>query len=106
MTTDVVDTAAGLEPGDTVTVDGWSGIAFRVVGPDKQFEVYRYLDEYGNFEDDEDGDGEWVEVPDRLVVVMVGDDRHHIVDVEDVHAHNEPVCSCGQLGCQAEAGIW
>lgn len=34
------------------------------------------------------------------VVVMVGDDREHRVDAEDLEpVEAEQVCSCGQIGC-------
>ena len=60
--------------GKIVRVKGFNGIACRVAA--------------------DDGDG-------RCVVVMVGDDRKHVVDADDcVEIAREAYCGeCGQMGC-------
>lgn len=73
---------------DAYTVAGWRGIAFRVLG----------------WETAPDADTEWsgYEVrTGRLLVVMIGDDRRHAVDPEDVTpiARAEYCGECGQIGC-------
>ena len=63
-----------IRGGMTVSVKGWRGIAFDVVQRRK----------------------------DKVTVVMVGDDRHHIVPVADVAPlSRKAFCSdCGQVGCR------
>jgi len=63
----------GYAVGDTVRVDGYSGIAFRISGA-------------------RDG---------RIIAHMVGDDRAHTLDVDDVHKldDSEYCAECGQIGC-------
>jgi hypothetical protein len=41
---------------------------------------------------------------DRAIVVMVGDDREHIVYIDEITPldDDEHVCSCGQRGCPHE----
>lgn len=76
--------------GDRVTVDGYEGIAFWVVGhPHMEYEPWDFKNQ------DPDTDFE------QLVVVMIGDDRRHTVGIDDVALipEDEHVCSCGQLGC-------
>ena len=62
-----------IQPGMTVKVRGWRGIAFDV----------RSVDGY------------------MVQAVMVGDDRVHKVDVKDCEEINDDeFCSeCGQMGC-------
>lgn len=62
-------------------VDGWRGIAFTVYG----FPV--------DPTDDFDGTS--------VIVVMVGDDQKHLVDVDDLHelSQDEFCAGCGQIGC-------
>ena len=73
-----------LNRGDRVTVDGYRGIAFWVLGPTTST--------------DEDGDeydtGE-------IDVRMVGDDRTFVVDPDDcTPIDDEEFCpDCGQVGC-------
>jgi len=88
-----------INPGDSVRVRGWRGVAFRFYGhPIEQREVWV------NIEDDEDRgfyELEESEDADRAVVVMVGDDRKHVVDLDDLSplADSEFCASCGQIGC-------
>jgi len=72
-------------------VDGWPGIAVWVkqwpyIERDYDFD----LDEYFDFPHD-----------DRAIVVMVGDNREHMVDVDDLtKIEDDDYChSCGQIGC-------
>jgi hypothetical protein len=76
---------------------GWHEIAVRVVGP--------YLVER-EVETEIDGeffyDREREEDPDRCIVVMIGDDARHVVEVAELVAIGEDdVCSCGQIGCHS-----
>lgn len=96
-----------------VKVKGFSGIACYVVGhPQRRVPDYvcvtdtdeetgeetvqEYLDT-----DFEFSEGELVNDTDRYVVVMVGDDRRHTVDVDDCEeiADDEFCLECGQMGC-------
>jgi hypothetical protein len=71
------------------TVDGWRGIAFYLTG---------YVQE-------PDEDTWWSGVTNedrsRVVAVMVGDDREHIVDVDDLTKLEDGAwcVECGQVGC-------
>jgi hypothetical protein len=94
-----------LKPGDTVSVAGYRGIAFYVRGPERVFEPDTYLctdpnsgEEYEEYS----GEGEWIDGDgSRLRVVMVGDDREHIVDATDcTPISKKDYCpECGQMGC-------
>jgi hypothetical protein len=73
---------------ENYTVRGWSGIAFYVQG----------------WETEPDEDTEWSGYETRtgrVLVVMVGDDRQHAVDADDLTplAEDEFCHSCGQIGC-------
>lgn len=73
-----------------VRVKGWRGVAFNVLGPEMN-EV-------------EDENGVWEELlpsPDRVRVVMVGDDKVHVVDKDDcTEIPEDDYChECGQIGC-------
>ncbi len=89
------------------TVRGWKGIAFRISGFPRRFEPYTALaidEETGEEYEADTGEGEWIEQDSscgRVVVVMVGDNRKHEVDVEDLTPLAEDAwCSdCGQVGC-------
>ena len=83
-------------------VEGYGGIAFyltRYFEEEKCHEISLGFDEEG-FEDFE---YVWDSVFDyeRVIAVMVGDDREHIVDVSDLRKlDDEDYCSgCGQIGC-------
>lgn len=73
-----------------VTVDGYGGIAFYVVG----VETVPDDDTYWTGSEVETG---------NIMVVMVGDDRRHVVDPNDVTpiGDDEYCPECGQLGCRA-----
>lgn len=73
------------------SVDGYDGIAFWLKG---------YHEEWGEVVDDWD-DPEVIIDRDHVVAVMVGDDRKHIIAVEDLTKLDEDdYCHlCGQIGC-------
>ena len=72
-----------------VKVKGWGGVAFNILGPAPMLRE----DEYGGVYPDGD--------PDQMRVVMVGDDKVHIVDKDDcTEIPEEDYCHvCGQIGC-------
>lgn len=78
-----------FKPGDAVRVEGYNGIAFRVLtvptrkGPDSDWTGYLYA----NFG--------------RRVCYMVGDDREFVFDVDELTPLDEDdFCGgCGQIGC-------
>lgn len=80
--------------GDTrYRVSGYGGIAFYYVG--REVERYWDLSEDIYPEDPEERE------TGRVLLVMVGDDREHAIDPEDVEPlADEDYCgSCGQIGC-------
>jgi hypothetical protein len=85
------------------------GVAFYLVGmaTDEQEVITPLcLHEEGDFHDEQcefEVEVEQVERDDMVRAVMVGDDREHLVDVSELTKLDEDVCSCGQLGCWAEA---
>lgn len=91
--------------GATVTVEGYSGVAWRIVGWEQVWEPITYLatDDDGNEWEEDSGEGEWIDSPDcsRIVAIMVGDDRKFTFDVSDVSAiTSDDYCAdCGQVGC-------
>lgn len=97
-----------FQRGDHVTVNGWRGIVCWVLGPETEERVIEpdwdtLVDDAGN---PMDADSWWPDESDiervetgRLIVRMIGDDRDHIVDPDDLTAYDRPVCSCGQAGC-------
>jgi hypothetical protein len=89
-----------LDPNKHYTVAGYEGIAFYYVGD----EMETYWEYYGD--ENEDGDTDYYEeeceAPTGMVLmVMVGDDRKHSIDPEDVtELPEDAFCrSCGQIGC-------
>jgi len=74
---------------DAYTVKGYQGIAFHVLGwetePDEDTEWSGYENRTGN-----------------VLAVMVGDDKRHKVDPEDLIpiARKDYCGECGQMGCQ------
>lgn len=99
-----------VKPGDTVTVDGYSGIAFYVDGYEKVYEPYQYY-EYGEDGEeylvDDPYEGEWVEPESgRLRMHMIGDDREFVFDEDEVTPVSEgDFCwGCGQTGCTWHTG--
>jgi len=86
-------------------VKGWRGIAFRLRGWKQVWEPCMCLmeDEDGYEWEEETPEGEWVNDPDRqtVIAVMVGDDREHEVDLDDLIPLDDlDYCAeCGQVGC-------
>jgi hypothetical protein len=92
--------------------DGYEGIAWRVVGqPMIQSECQGHPDNTGMAPDDQfesgqtyycDGSCEEPQ-PDetRVIAVMVGDDRRHTFDADELVpiSDNEFCSECGQIGC-------
>ena len=75
-------------PAEAYKVAGWDGVAFRVYG----------------WETEPTEDTVWdgcEERTGRVVVVMIGDDARHVVDLEDITPlDREAYCGeCGQMGC-------
>lgn len=109
MTTNPSD----LDVDTRYAVDGYRGVAFRVVGVPKVWDPYLvFIYDDDAPVDDEigepgfwayDDDGEWIDDhrSGQIVVRMVGDDRDFVVDVSDLTPLNDnEFCSCcGQLGC-------
>lgn len=102
------------ERGDYCTVAGWDGIVFYFVSWARTWEPFTaFMPPCDPNEDDSCGnpgceghevetdEGEWLDDPNFALVVMVGDDRKHKVDVADLTPlpEDEHVCSCGQRGC-------
>lgn len=96
-------------------VEGWDGIAFRVAGFPKRWEPYTALvecqdadcachEDPDRLHEEDTGEGEEVDQDEtcgRVIVVMIGDDKRHEVDVEDLTKlkGSEYCHSCGQMGC-------
>lgn len=93
--------ANGIDFSARFRVRGCSGIAFYLLGWAVKFEPVIC------FVEDKDGNeveiGEFESVPDfgNVVAVMVGDDRRHVVEVDDLQELDEKeFCHvCGQIGC-------
>ncbi len=88
------------------TVKDWPGIAVRIYGYPKVWEPLMCLCTDGDgheWEAPDEYEGEWMDDVDcgRVVVVMVGDDCKHTVDVDDLTPLGEDdYCHvCGQVGC-------
>jgi hypothetical protein len=77
-------------------VEGYGGIAFYTVG---------YV-----MVQDEDYEWSGIEYEDktRARMIMVGDDRVHEIDIEDITPiKDDEYCpECGQIGCKAYAGVF
>jgi hypothetical protein len=84
-----VSTVKPLDFDARYTVAGYGGVAFYLTG----WAV-----------DDTDEDGDEVYSDSMVIAVMVGDDRPHLVDVDDLTVINEDdYChECGQVGCTAD----
>lgn len=88
------------------SVRGWPGVAVRISGFPERWEPCTALviDDDGEEHEEETDEGDWVEQDEscgRVIVVMVGDDARHEVDVDDLTVL-DPLAyceSCGQLGC-------
>lgn len=97
--------AEGIDFEAHYTVSTWgSGIAFYLLGwVAERVPVMCYdTDENGNEIEVPSDDYEDQSDTSRVVAVMVGDDRRHIVDKEDLVllAENAFCRSCGQVGCK------
>lgn len=100
-----------FEEDDHVTVEGYRGVAWVVIGPGQVWEPTEFL----VFDDDtgaewweiDHSEGEWVDDPngETLRCVMVGDDRVHTFETHELTRLEEgDYCpSCGQIGCDAHA---
>jgi hypothetical protein len=77
-----------LNDDDRYRVAHYPGVAFWYAGP--QIELY-----------DDGGDEPAERQTGMALMVMVGDDRRHVVDPEDVSplAEEDYCHSCGQVGC-------
>ena len=82
-------------------VKGWHGIAFYLIGYAYEEEPIMFTDEDGNESNDWTGDFEKIYHHHKVIAVMVGDNRRHIVDVDDLTKIGaDDYCSvCGQIGC-------
>lgn len=82
-------------------VKGWPAVAVAFEGYPKRWEPDIFVDEDGN--EFEGINGTWVEDREggRVNVRMVGDDRIHEIDLEDlVPLDDLDYCTeCGQIGC-------
>ena len=79
---------------------GWPKVAVYIVGWDET-EV-KVIDWESEDEDEYECEShiEMVEDVGGMVrVVMVGDGRVHVIDVDDLVKLHEDVCECGQIGC-------
>lgn len=92
------------------TVEGYRGIAFYLVGYDKEWteETWTFI---GGPDDDTDDEcnyvydePEEVENRERVRAIMVGDDREWSFDVDDLTVIGElDYCvECGQVGCTGD----
>ena len=105
------ETTSKLDTDARYRVKGWNGIAFFIHGFPKRWEPDTILvedSETGQEHEEDTGEGEWVEQTEacgRVIVVMVGDDSKHEVDVEDLTPlrRSEYCGSCGQVGCGHDA---
>lgn len=109
MTTTVCDNAVTLDRTVAYAVDGYSGVAWRVLGPAT---TTTYEGDVLVCNDDEcdhllsevcwtEGDYERVYDESRVRAVMIGDDREHTFDVEELTPldRDEFCGECGQIGC-------
>ncbi len=85
-------------------VSHYPGVAFYVRGWPQRWEADEYLvtDDGGEEVYVESSDGEWVDdVGEMVEMVMVGDDRGHLIDLNDISVlDDDEYCSeCGQIGC-------
>ena len=85
---------------------GFRGVAVTIYGYPKVWVPYTFFatdDEGNEYEDTDPTEGDWEDDIEsgRVVVVMVGDDRKHTVDVSDLTKINEDdYCDgCGQIRC-------
>ncbi len=83
-------------------VDGYRGIAFYLTGWAKESKEVEWeiLDENGEVEDVQSYTEE-VESDRFVIAIMIGDDREHTVDIDDLELlpDGDYCGSCGQIGC-------
>lgn len=79
-------------PGDTVRVEGYEGIAFRVDGL-----PVRHLPDY-------EWSGIFYQNPEQRTCHMVGDDAEYVFDIDElIPLDDDDYCSeCGQIGCKGD----
>jgi len=90
------------------SVEEYPGVAFYILGyatEDQEQEIW-FCDHDDNYPHD-DGcevsyELETVERNDMVRAVMVGDDREHLIDVDDLTpiSDDDYCASCGQIGCE------
>jgi hypothetical protein len=108
----VSGTENGVNFDATYTVAGMRGVAFWLHGWDTEMTQESWeLDCVSEDPDHEHDDSCWlynepelVPVTGRVRAVMVGDDREHIVDTDDLtEIGSDGYCAgCGQTGCHAD----
>lgn len=99
-----------FEPGDSVKVAGYSGVAWRVIGPHTENQWVECLvydestDDDGTLLNDDVYDiGDWEEVETGMIDVhMVGDDRTFTFDPDELTPLTDAeFChDCGQTSCK------
>lgn len=104
--------AGDLDMDAIYTVAGMPGVAWRLTGYATEWTEERWVlacDDEDCMHDDEAcylyDEPEQTERRDMVRAVMVGDDRVHIVDVDDLtEISDDDYCpGCGQTGCRAYA---
>lgn len=108
----VSGTEGGVDFDARYTVAGMPGVAFWLHGwameTTQESWVLACDDEDPDHEHDETcylyDEPELVPVPGRVRAVMVGDDREHIVDTDDLtEIPEDGYCAgCGQIGCEGD----
>ena len=98
--------ATAIDLSGRFRVLGWPAVAVYVAGYPKVWEPCLALcqDDDGNeWEEEMAGEGEWVEDREcgQVLVVMVGDNHRHEVEIADLKPLGElDYCTeCGQIGC-------
>lgn len=87
------------------SVKGYLGVAFRFAGYPRFLEPYIVIgeDEDGNEIEVTGDDGDYIEDTEggKVLMVMVGDDREHLIDIDDLSELDDlDYCAeCGQIGC-------
>lgn len=83
--------------GDSVTIDGWGGVAWRIVEREQVEVVSTFNDDFGDWliEDIELVDGE------NWICHMVGDNGLYSFGEDEMNPLDEDnfCSSCGQIGC-------
>jgi hypothetical protein len=82
----------------------FAGVALRVVGYPRKWEPSLFFDpDTGEDFEADTGDGDWYDDVDggRVLVRMVGDDRDHELDRDELQPlkRSEFCGGCGQIGC-------